>query len=276
MLKKEHADNILGWRQEMEDNLRSEYSWLSLFGLYWLQEGDNFIGSRAGNTILLPDRFPKQVGVIHLKAGEVSIAPLEGHAFTINQTENFDNEQLLRADVSGKADIVNIDDFRMMLVVRNGQTAIRAWDPQSVVRKEFKGRLWFDINYDFRIEAEIINYEPAKTVLIDDILGFQQAGKMDASLQFILNGESLNLDAQRLSSGAYYVIFSDQTAGNDTYNSGRYMVTEIAEDDKLIIDFNRAYNPPCVFTNFATCPLPRPENILSIPIEAGEKFAISE
>jgi len=273
MKKKDHAQNVLAWRKEMENNLRSEYSWLSLFGLFWLTEGGNKIGSQPGNMVLLPDRFPDQAGVIYLKGEEVTIVPNTGVSFTINLVETIESERLLKADNTGKADIVNIEDFRMMLVMRNGQAAIRAWDPQSNVRNAFRGRLWFDIDNDFRVEAEIIKYEPAKSVMVDDILGFQQEGKMDAALQFSFNGELMMLDAQRLNSGAYYVIFNDQTAGNNTYNSGRYLVTEISDSNKVVIDFNRAYNPPCAFTNFATCPLPRPENILPIPIEAGEKFS---
>ena len=273
MQKTEHAQNILKWHEEMERNLRSEYSWLSLFGLFWLTEGENKIGSQPGNTILLPDRFPELAGVIYLKGEEVTIVPNAGVSFTINLVEAIDSEISLKADITGEADIFNIEDFRMMLDFRNGQAAIRAWDPQSNIRKDFRGRLWFNIDSDFRIEAEIINYEPAKSVMVDDILGFQQEGKMDAALKFSFNGELMMLDAQRLSSGAYYVIFNDQTAGNNTYNSGRYLVTEISDSNNVVIDFNRAYNPPCAFTNFATCPLPRPENILPIQIEAGEKFA---
>lgn len=273
MIKNGHAIKTLAWRDEMENNLRSEYSWLSLFGLFWLQEGDNFIGSQVGKSVLLPERFPEHVGVFHLKGEEVSIVPEKGQTFILNQVETIDSEIPLKADIAGQADVVNIEDFRMTLVTRNGQAAIRAWDPQSSVRKEFKGRRWFDIDNDFRLEAEIINFEPAKTVIVDDILGFQREGQIDAALQFTFNGEIMKLDAQLLTSGAYYVIFSDATAGKDSYNSGRYMVTEIAQSNKVVIDFNRAYSPPCAFTDFATCPLPRPENILLIPIEAGEKFA---
>ena len=110
-------------------------------------------------------------------------------------------------------------------------------------------------------------------MLLSSLFDLHQVGYMDASLIFELNNEAFQLEAEKLESGAYYVIFKDQTAGVKTYPSGRYMVTEIASGDSVYIDFNRAYNPPCAFTDHATCPLPTAQNILETKISAGEIFS---
>jgi hypothetical protein len=108
--------------------------------------------------------------------------------------------------------------------------------------------------------------------VVDDIVGIQREGEIHAALHFTLHGQPLSLDAELLDDDSYYIIFKDATAHKETYGAGRYLLTNKAEGDRVVIDFNRAYNPPCAFTEFATCPLPRPENILAAEIRAGERF----
>jgi uncharacterized protein (DUF1684 family) len=269
----DYLATLNAWRAEMDANLRSDYSWLALWGLFWLDEGKNSIGSAEDSKIRLPERIAPKLGSLVLNNGKVSVALEKSAELRLNDGEVLSTDRILRADVTGNPDFLFADEIRMMLVERGGQLAIRVWEPQHPNRANFSGRQWFNIAENFRVEADIEPYDPPKSVLVDDILGFQQEGQMHASLQFEITGRKQQLDAQKLDSGAYYIIFKDATANQDTYPSGRYLVTEIASGEKkVVIDFNRAYNPPCAFTEHATCPLPRPENMLEVAIEAGEKY----
>jgi hypothetical protein len=259
----------------MDTNLRADYSWLALWGLFWLDEGENSIGSAEDSKIRLPERVAPILGSLVLKDGKVSMELESGAELRLNDNEIPSADRLLQADVSGKPDFLFANDIRMMLVERAGQLALRVWEPQHPNRANFLGRQWFDITETFRVQANIESYDPPKSVVVDDILGFQQEGEMHASLHFDFNGQKHRLDAEKLDTGAYYIIFKDSTAHKESYPSGRYLVTEVAKDDhSVVIDFNRAYNPPCAFTEHATCPLPRPENILDVAIEAGEKYVL--
>lgn len=268
----DYLSSLTKWRGEMERNLRADYSWLALWGLFWLEEGENTIGSADGSRIKLPDRIPAHLGVFTLREGKVSLQVAEDDLIRLNDWEPITPDHVLKADISGEANFLFTDDVRMMLIERGGELAVRVWDPLHPNRMNFVSRQWFDTAKSLRVKARIEVYDPPKAVLVDDILGFQHEAEMHAALVFELDGQEQRLDAELLSSGAYYIIFKDETAGKSTYPAGRYLVSEIAEDDHVVIDFNRAYNPPCAFTDHATCPLPRPENVLDIAIEAGEKY----
>jgi hypothetical protein len=108
--------------------------------------------------------------------------------------------------------------------------------------------------------------------MIDDVVGIQQPGAMDAALHFEWRGQPCSLDAELLEDGSYDLLFKDATAGKGSYPAGRFLTTEIAEGDQVVMDFNKAYNPPCAFTDFATCPLPQPQNVMAVAIEAGERY----
>jgi len=272
MMADTYRNKLVEWREEMDKNLRADYSWLALWGLFWLDEGSNTIGSEAGTKIQLPARAANKLGSIELSDGKVTLHVLDESSFRLNKDERPSEDRVLKTDVSGSPDFLFVDDIRLMLIQRGEQLAIRVWDPQHASRANFAGRKWFEPDDNFRVKARIEAYDPPKLVLVDDIIGIQHEGEMQAALVFEIDGEEQRLDAELLESGAYYIIMKDQTASENTYPSGRYLVTEVAEDGYVMIDFNRAYNPPCAFTDHATCPLPRPENVLDVAILAGEKY----
>jgi hypothetical protein len=267
-----YTNALLAWRAEMDSNLKAPYSWLSLAGLFWLDPGSNLIGSGEDCPIRLPERFPERAGEIIVVDDVVSFRADGNTVFNFNDTGRVSSEKILSPDISGSPDYLFLEDIRLGYIVRDGKPAIRIWDPQNQRREGFGSRNWFEINPKLRIEATVNIYADPKKVMVDDIVGFKHEASMDANLAFEYEGNNFTLDAEKMESGAYYIIFKDNTAIGATYPSGRYMVTEIADDNKVVIDFNRAYNPPCAFTDFATCPLPRPENILPFNIEAGEKY----
>jgi hypothetical protein len=261
------------FRSMRETNLRREYGWLSLAGLFWLDEGDNAFGSGADNPIRLPERAPKHAGVFTLHDGQVKVAPADGVSIRIREELSGTSEPL-KFDTSSEGDYLFIDDIRFMVIERAGNLAIRVWDPQSSVRRDFLGCIWYEPDARYRVNAKIEPYPEPRQFMIDDIVGIQRPVTMHAALAFELEGKEYRLDAERQEDNSYDIIFKDQTVGKTTYGAGRYLTTEVAEGDQVVIDFNVAYNPPCAFTEFATCPLPLPQNILPIVIEAGEKIEL--
>ncbi len=259
-----YIESIEAWREQMEKNLRGPYSWLALFGLFWLQEGENAIGSAPGSAIQLPERAPGEAGTLHLQDGQVTLH-LQGKT-----------PRPVRVIGDGEPDYFFVDEIRLAVIERGGQLAVRGWDLQHPTRLHFTGRTWYPVDPAYRVTARVEPYDPLKAVVIDDMIGNQNPAHMDAALVFEINGQEERLDAQLLTDGSYDITFKDASAGHGTYPAARFVQSEVAQGDTVILDFNRAYSPPCAFTDFATCPLPTPENLLDVAIEAGEKYGKDE
>lgn len=268
----DYLADLNDFRAKREASLRREYGWLSLAGLFWLDQGANPFGNGAENPIRLPERAPGHAGVFTLNDGRVTATAAADVSIRMNDGDLPTAGAELRPDASGEPDFLFIGDIRMVVIERGGQLAIRAWDPQRASRHNFGGCLWFAPNDKFRVTAKVELYPEPKKVIVDDIVGIKREGVMHALLAFELDGKQYRLEAERLDDNAYDLIFKDPTANKTTYGAGRYLTTEIAAGDEVVIDFNKAYNPPCAFTEFATCPLPQAQNILDIAIEAGERI----
>lgn len=277
---KDWLTSVYEFRYNREASLRREYGWLSLAGLFWLEEGENAVGSAAGRAIELPARAPANAGAFTLRENQVILTPTAEATLYVGDTLLTSVSNPLKVDASGEPDLIFIGDpntgdrIRMMIIDRAGNLAVRVWDPQSRVRRDFAGCVWYEPTDKFRVTAKIETYPEPREFMIDDIVGIQRPVKMHAALAFEIDGKEHRLDGERQEDGTYDLIFKDLTAGKITYGAGRYLTTEVAQGDSVVIDFNVAYNPPCAFTAFATCPLPLPQNILPVAIEAGEKAAI--
>ncbi len=274
-MNSDYPSVLASWRADLEERLRRAYSWLSLAGLFWLQEGENAFGSAAENPVRLPKRAPASAGVFTLAGGEVSVSPVAGVEIMLNDKTVAPGTRL-HSDHAEKPDYLFISDLRILVIQRGDKLAIRVWDPQRANRQNFGGRVWWPPDAAARVPARAVRYDPPKNVIIDDIVGIQQPGVMHAALHFEWRGQPCSLDAELLGDGNYDLLFKDATAGKGSYPAGRFLVSEAAEGDLVILDFNKAYSPPCAFTDFATCPLPLPQNILSVAIEAGEKYGKAE
>lgn len=263
-MNSDYIQSIEAWRAQMEANLRGPYSWLALFGLFWLQEGDNSLGSDAESVIRLPERAPADAGNLHVQADQITLH-LKGKT-----------PRPVHVLGDGEPDYFFVDEIRLAVIERGGQLAVRGWDMQHPTRLNFGGRQWYPVDPGYRVTARVERYEPPKPVVIDDMIGNQNPATMDAALVFEINGQEQRLDAQWLDDGRYNMTFKDATAGQGSYPAARFVQSEVAQGDTAILDFNRAYSPPCAFTDFATCPLPTPENVLAVAIEAGERYEKDE
>jgi len=245
---------IAAWRADREARLKADDGWLSLAGLFWLHEGSNPFGTDANGEIVLPDG-PAHAGVFHLERGKVSVT-IDGST---------------RAVKPDSDDIVKVGRARLLAIERSDKFGIRVKDPESQARREFKGIQSFPADESYRIVAKWVA-EPRKIPILN-VIGQTEDSECPGYAVFTLHGREFNLHPILEEPGAkeLFYIFRDETSGKETYPAGRFFYSDMPKDGHVILDFNKAYNPPCAFTAYATCPLPPPENRLAVRIEAGEK-----
>jgi len=263
-----YIKDIFKQRIEREDRFRdNERGWLGLVGLYWLRDGENRIGSDLTNDIVLPSG-PARVGVIQYNNGVATFRTQRGVPVLCN--DKVISLRTLNADTSDEPDFLQLGDLTLLLLDRAGRHLIRVWDRHSKTREEFTGFNQYEVDPAYRVEADYVSYNEPKLLRIKDVIEIYHEVPYQGYITFMLDGIKHRLEAE---AGEDYLFFSfkDKTSGNDTYVGGRYVTTDLPKDGKVTLDFNLAYNPPCAYTDFATCPLPPPENILNVPVRAGEK-----
>ncbi len=264
-----YVTSIERWRAEREAALKAEDGWLSVAGLFWLKEGDNTAGAAAGNDVALPAQagVPAKLGVFSLKKGVVTFHAADGADARMNGKPARDG--VLRTANEDKPDTVETGDLTMFAIQRGARVAIRMRDKNSPMRRNFTGLRWYPVNERYRVTAEFHAYPQSKTILVPNVVGDKVPSPSPGYAEFDLNGEHLRLQPV-LEGTQLFFVFRDKTAGRTTYGSGRFLYSDLAKDGKVTLDFNKAYNPPCAFTPYATCPLPIPENRMPVAIEAGE------
>lgn len=260
------------WRAQRLSRLTSETGWLSLVGLHWLENGENRFGSDPKNEVALPEgTAPARAGSFFLENGRVRVHAAPDSGVTLGGASVVDRE--LKSDADDEPDLLLLGRLQMFVIKRGERFAIRVKDPKSPARTAFHGLDYFPADPRYKVVATFTPYDPPKDVQIPNILGTVETMKAPGRVTFVLDGKQLSLvpvleepDAKEL-----FFIFKDGTSGKETYPAARYLYSTLPENGKVVLNFNRAYNPPCAFTHFATCPFPTKENVLPVRIEAGEK-----
>jgi len=276
-----HRSEIQKWESDRLASLTKEDGWLTLVGLFWLKEGENKFGSDPKNAVVLPrDKAPGFAGSLLLEKGRVhllakpetkiAVRDPKGEAKVATPITSLDLKD--DNDDAGPT-VLTLGSLLINVVKRGERTGVRVKDTESQTRREFKGLDYFPIDPKWRIEARFEPYQPAKTIPITNVLGMTDDETSPGAFAFEVDGKTYRIDPI-LEKGEtdWFVMIADQTTGKETYGAGRYLyVTPPDASGKVVIDFNKAYSPPCAFTNFATCPLPPRQNHLPFRIEAGEK-----
>ncbi len=266
-----YKESINKWHAIRIERLKQPDSWLSLAGLYWLKEGKNTIGLSSDNDIQFPDNAAAHLGTIMLENKEVY------YHNDINADVLHDSiivrKIKMEPDISGNPTVLKHGSLSWYLIVRGERFGIRLKDSQHPAFKKFKGIDRYKVNLAWRIPAKFVPYDPPKPIMIPNVLGTTEESFCHGALEFELQGEKHQLDplgepgAKQL-----FIIFSDMTSGKETYGAGRFLYVDAPDENgNTFIDFNKAYNPPCAFTEYATCPLPPRQNWLTISVTAGEK-----
>ena len=260
------------WRKARNARLTSPSGWLTLVGLSWLSEGANAFGSDPANPVPLPEKkSPARAGVFILEHGmvRVEVAPGAGLMLAGKPLSN----QILKSDAEGKPDILVLGDLSFYVIKRGDRFAIRVKDSRAPTLLGFKGMGYFSPDPAFRVTAEFVAYDHSKTLQIPTILGTTEPMQAPGYVKFKLKGKHLTLEPviEDPADPQLFFIFRDRTSGKVTYPAGRFLYSAMPKDGKITLDFNQAYNPPCAFSPYATCPLPPPQNQLPVAITAGEK-----
>jgi uncharacterized protein (DUF1684 family) len=261
---------IQTWQENRVRSLKK--NWLSLAGLYKLKEGENTFGASETNDIVFPDRnIPNYIGSLFLNNGEVRIQ-VNQDIEVLHNNEKVDEMELIN-DLSGDPTVLQLGSFSWYIIKRVDNLYIRLRDSQNPFIEEFKGITSFPLDTTWRIKSQFEPHMTTKIINTTTTAGDPSQISSTGAVGFRINGQYYRLDVWPIGKeGKFQTIFADETSGLETYGAGRFIVIEKPQENgQYIIDFNKAYNPPCAFTEFATCPLPPPQNRLPIKITAGEK-----
>ncbi len=263
-----YVQEIKNWHNKRINNLRKESGWLNLAGLFWLNEGVNKFGSDKTNDIIFPEgKAPAFIGTLTLKDSTVTLRVNKG--IKVKSDGKIITTADLKNDVQG-ATVLEYNSLRWFVIKRGGRYGIRLRDLENSLVKSFKGIDTYPINLDWRFEAELEKYDPPKKLEITNILGMTEENISPCALVFTKEEKQFKLNAL-VEGNQYFILFADETSGEETYGAGRFIyVNKNDSTGKIILDFNKAFNPPCVFTKYATCPLPPKQNHLKLKVTAGE------
>ncbi len=259
------------WQKEQDEKMRAPDGWLTIAGLFWLEEGPNSFGTSSECKIQLPqDSAPAVAGSFFYRSGKVTVRAQEGVPLRVNDV--LITQSSLKSDAEGGLDTVALKDLRMWIISRSGRRAVRLRDFNHSAWKNSHSLEFFAPDPKYKILADYILHEEPKTISVETEIGTTTEMVSPGYVKFALDGRELKLIGFSQGPKNLFIIFKDLTNGVETYEASRFMSAEILEGgDKVNLNFNRAYNPPCAFTPHATCPLPPPENILDVRIAAGEK-----
>lgn len=261
------------WRDQRAAELTRPEGWTSLIGLHWLDPGAHYLGSDTDNGIRLA-MGPAHLGMIELKGEGLRFVPEQGVAVTLDGSL-LTAAAVLRADddPAGASKLAFDDGNGVATVIkRSGRHALRVKHAQATSRTGFKGIDYWPAVADWQVAGNFRPHPPGRTLTIANITGTTDDVPNPGAVEFERDGRTYRIEALDEGDGGLFLVFADRTNGHGSYGAGRFL--DAAKPDaqgRVMLDFNRAYNPPCAFTPFATCPLPPAENRLDLLIDAGEK-----
>jgi uncharacterized protein (DUF1684 family) len=265
-----YAREIAQWRSEREAALKTDDGWLTLVGLFWLQEGTTCAGSApACRVALAAGSAPSTLGTFTLATGTVTFAPAAGVDVRINGKPAA--TQALSSQ-PGRYDKVSTGTFTLFVIKRGPRYGIRVRDTNSQARRTFQGVEWFPVTTASRVTARFVTHAKPTTIMIANVLGDVDPWPSPGYAEFTLGGKPYRLHAvlDGPSATDLFFIFRDLTTGKETYPAGRFLYAAMPVNGEVVLDFNKAHSPPCAFTAYATCPLPPKENTLAVRVAAGE------
>ncbi len=270
-----YRQQILKWRRWREERLREPDGWLTLAGLFWLEEGENAFGTGEENRVQLPEGSgPTRMGRFVRTGDEVRVEVEPG--IPVLHDGAAIAEMALSSDTAGEPTVLSLGSLSLHLIDRGGRVAVRVRDRESRTLKRFAGLNWYPFDPTWRREARFQPVSAPQTIQVPNFIGDPFDRESPGYVTFDVDGETQRLDALTRE-GGLFIVFGDSTNGRGTYGGGRFLYAEPpAAGGRLDLDFNKAYNPPCVFTPYAACPLPPAQNRLSVAIEAGEKMYLGE
>jgi uncharacterized protein len=284
--KADYRQQIEQWRAQHQKELAADDGWLTVAGLDWLKEGENRVGADPASEVALPpNSAPAHVASISFHAGQAVLHPAPGVPLLLNG-KLLDGKSAAQTALHEDTDILAINRLKFYLIRRGDRTGIRLKDNDSAERKRFTGLTWYPIDPSWRIRAKFFAWDTPHTIAFTNTIGQKESEPSPGYVTFTRNGREYRLEPT-LDDGKLFFVFRDRTSGKTTYGASRFLYTDPPKDgpkggrpwrenlprgeEVVWLDFNRAENPPCAFTAYATCPLPPPQNRLALAVEAGEQ-----
>ncbi len=266
----DYVKAIEKWRSDEESDLKKETSWLTVAGLFWLKEGINTVGAGPAFDVRLTDNFKQaKFGEIDFKNG-IATLKVESGVDAQSDGKSISTIELV-SDEKGKPTQIRTDSQTFHLIKRDDRFGIRLKDSKSKARLAFQGLRWFPIDESYKVAARFDAFPEPREVMIPNVLGGSFKMKSPGILKFTFKGKEYSLQPVDEGDGSLFIIFRDESNLKETYLAGRFLYADKPVNGEAVLDFNKAQNPPCAFTPFATCPLPPPQNTLEVEIKAGEK-----
>jgi len=272
--------DLLTWRADLAKELQQPNGWLTLIGLEWLNPGDNSFGSAPGNALVVKAPTAGYLGIVQLSDNSLQLLPPHGGypKGMLVDGQPPANPQILGSDDSKHPSKITTGSVTITVIHRGDRYALRIKDSKAPARAQFHGLRWYPPNEAYRVEAKWIPYNPPHQVAIPTILGTEVKSDVPGAAEFTLDDKTFRLEPILESPGdtELFFILRDTTSKTETYGAGRFLYTPLpdhglTQPGELMLDFNRAQNPPCAYTPYATCPLPPPQNRLPIPIPVGQQ-----
>ena len=264
-----HVKEVEAWRAKHEADYRRD--WASIDGLFFLKPGENRAGSARTNSIVLSAAVPPSIGSFFLKDGKVRFEPHAGVA--ISRKDQPVTAPLDLIPDSGKepADELVVNGVRIVVHGSGDRLAIRVRDANGAMARAFLGFKWFPIDEGYRVTGRFIKDPAPREVKIPNTLGDLDTYTTEGMVEFSLNGQTLRMRPMTTRPKRFYFVFKDASSGHETYAAARFLYSDLRDDGTTVLDFNEAYNPPCAFNPYTTCPIPPKENRLKVKILAGEQ-----
>lgn len=267
-----YVKEINDWHSKRINRLKADDGWLNLVGRFWLKHGESTFGSAKDNDIVVESsKLPEHIGTFIFKDSTVTFKSKDGVDVLLNG--NPVKEIILIGDEKKDVTVLQAGSIKFNLIIRDTLYGIRARDLNSDLVKNFRGIERFPVDESWNIKAKFEAYNPPREIAVPNVLGQISKEKSPGAIVFEREGKTYKIDAVDEGGENLFLIIADETSGEETYGGGRFMYVKRPDSTgTIILDFNKAYNPPCVFTKYATCPLPPQQNYLKLKIEAGEKM----
>jgi uncharacterized protein (DUF1684 family) len=266
-----YVKEINEWDAKRVNRLKADDGWLNLVGRFWLEKGESTFGISKDNDIVIESsKLPEHIGSFLFVDSSVTFKAKDDVEVLLDGKRA--KEIILVDDQKKDMTVLQIGSIKFNLIIRDTLYGIRFRDLNSDLVKNFKGVERFPIDESWKINAKFEAYNPVKEIDVPNVLGQISKEKCPGAVVFERDGKTHRIDAVDEGGARLFLIIADQTSGEETYGGGRFMyVNKPDSTGTILLDFNKAYNPPCVFTKYATCPLPPLQNYLKLRIEAGEK-----
>jgi uncharacterized protein (DUF1684 family) len=259
---------VQAWRDKHEADYRRD--WVTIAGLHFLSDGPQTAGSAKTNDVVLPESAPATIGRFVVAGTTVRFEPAPGAPVDLKGAR-VTAPVVLKDDGSPDADELVTGTVTIAVHVSGERRSLRVWDPEGPLARGFKGFTWFPIQLDQRVTGRFIPDASPRTLQVTNTFGDLDTFTTQGVVEFTLNGRTLRLRPFTTRPKRFYFVFKDQSSGNETYAAARFLYSDLEDDGTTVLDFNQAYNPPCAFNPYTTCPIPLPENRLPLKVLAGER-----